>query len=286
MPSYNRAGFIAEALDSVLSQGFPGLEVVVVDDGSTDGTLEVLSRYEDRVRVHRQPNAGQSATVNRAVGLARGEYVALIDNDDAWLPGKLARQVPILDADPGAAILYAALEVMDGEGRTVPDPRPPRRTPSGEVLGDLLDENFMRTPTVIFRRKLFLEAGGYDTSLRYTNDWDMWLRLATGRRVIRDPVVSARYRLHGEQLVKNRRPLAEERVRVLERHLPRIEREVPELAARARRALGARCLKLARLDLREGRREEEAALVARAVALVPSLRLAAWRMRLRERLRR
>jgi glycosyltransferase involved in cell wall biosynthesis len=286
MPSYNRERHVAEALDSALSQGFEGLEVVVVDDGSTDGTRAVLERYGDRVRTEFRANAGQSAAVNRAVELARGEYVALIDNDDAWLPGKLARQIPLLDADPGAAILYAALEMMDGEGRTIPDPRPPRRTPSGEVLGDLCDENFLRTPTVIFRRALFIEAGGYDAALRYTNDWDMWLRLATGRRVLRDPTVSARYRLHGTQLVKNRLPLAEERVRVLERHLLRIERDAPAVAGRARRALARRCLKLARLRLRAGNPDEARRLAARALGLAPGLRPAWWRIRLGESLRR
>ncbi len=282
MPSYNREGTLAEALDSALGQGFPGLEVVVVDDGSTDGSRAVLESYGDRIRAEFRANAGQSAAVNRAVELARGEYVALIDNDDAWLPGKLARQIPMLDADPGAAVLYAAFEVMDGEGRAIPDPRPSRRTPSGDVLGDLCDENFLRTPTVIFRRDLFLAAGGYDAALRYTNDWDMWLRLATGRRFLRDPVVSARYRLHPGQLVKGRVPLAEERVKVLERHLPRIEREAPAAAPRARRALADRCLKLARLRLREERREEAQALADRALGLAPGLRLRWWRMRLTE----
>ena len=282
MPSYNREGTLAEALDSALGQGFPGLEVVVVDDGSTDGSRAVLESYGDRIRAEFRANAGQSAAVNRAVELARGEYVALIDNDDAWLPGKLARQIPMLDADPGAAVLYAAFEVMDGEGRAIPDPRPSRRTPSGDVLGDLCDENFLRTPTVIFRRDLFLAAGGYDAALRYTNDWDMWLRLATGRRFLRDPVGAARYRRHPGQLVKGRVPLAEERVKVLERHLPRIEREAPAAAPRARRALADRCLKLARLRLREERREEAQALADRALGLAPGLRLRWWRMRLTE----
>jgi glycosyltransferase involved in cell wall biosynthesis len=285
VPAWNRADFVREALDSALSQDFAPFEVVVVDDGSTDGTGEILRGYGDRIRLHRQENAGQSAAVNRGVETARGDLVALLDTDDAWLPGKLRRQVPLLDADPGAAILYAALEFMDGEGRTIPDPRPPRRTPSGEVLGDLLAGNFLRTPTVIFRRDLFLAAGGYDPALACVNDWDMWLRLATGRRVIRDPVPSARYRLHGDQAVRLRRRLAEERVLVLERHLPRIGREAPEHAARARRELARRCLRLARLDLREGREEEAGRLVDRALALAPGLRLEAWRMRLAERLR-
>jgi glycosyltransferase involved in cell wall biosynthesis len=285
VPAYNRADYLGEALDSALAQDYAAFEVVVVDDGSTDGTPAVLARYGDRIRVHRQANAGQSAAINRGVEMARGDLIALLDSDDAWLPGKLARQVPLLDAAPDAGLLYAALEFMDGAGRTITDPRPPRATPSGQVLAELLEGNFIRTPTAIFRRALFLEAGGYDTALRCANDWDLWLRLATGRPVLRDPVPSARYRLHGDQAVRLRRRLAEERVTVLERHLPRIERDAPALAARARRCLADRLMKLARLDLREGRREDAEPRIARAIALVPALRLTAWRMRIEGRLR-
>jgi len=284
VPAYNRADYLAEALDSALAQAFDGLEVVVVDDGSTDATPEVLRRYGERIRVHRQENAGQSAAVNRGVDLARGEFVAFLDSDDAWLPGKLARAVPLLEAEPAAALLYAAVEMMDAAGRAVADPRPPRRTPSGAVLGHLLEENFVRTPTAVFRREAFLAAGGYDPALRCVNDWDMWLRLATGRPVLRDPAPAARYRLHGDQAVRLRRRLAEERVTVLERHLPRIERDSPPHGPKARRCLAERCLRLARLDLREARRAEAERLIARAIALAPSLRLAAWRIRLAARL--
>lgn len=278
-PVYNRADYLPEALDSALSQEFEGLEVVVVDDGSTDGTPEVLRRYGDRIRVHRQENAGQSAAVNTGVGLARGEFVAFLDSDDAWLPGKLARQAPMLDAEPRAALLYAAVEFMDGDSRPIPDPRPPRRTPSGDVLGEILGGNFIRTPTALFRREAFLAAGGYDPALKCVNDWDMWLRLATGRPVLRDPVPSARYRLHADQSVNLRRRLAEERVTVLERHLPRFEREAPAVAPAARRQLASRLLKLAKLDLREGGLEAADRRIARAVELAPGLRLHAWWLR-------
>lgn len=279
MPVHNRADYVAEALDSALAQDFDGLEVVVVDDGSTDATPDVLRRYGDRIRVHRQENAGQSAAVNTGVGLARGEFVALLDSDDAWLPGKLARQVPMLDANPRAALLYAAVEMMDADSRTIADPRPPLRTPQGDVLDELLGGNFIRTPTAVFRRDAFLAAGGYDPALRCANDWDMWLRLATGRPVLRDPATSARYRLHADQAVKLRRRLAEERVTVLERHLPRFERDAPSVAPKARRQLASRLLKLAKLDLHDGRTDAADLHIDRAVALAPSLRLHAWWLR-------
>jgi glycosyltransferase involved in cell wall biosynthesis len=278
-PVYNRAAYLAEALDSALAQAWDGLEVVVVDDGSTDATPDVLARYGDRIRTHRQPNAGQSAAWNRCLEMARGEYVAFLDSDDAWLPGKLARQVPLLDADRGAALLYAGVVYVDGKGAPLPNARGAKRTPSGEVLRDLLADNFMRTPTVIARREALLAAGGFRPELSHGNDWDMWLRIATRARVILDPVPSARYRLHGEQMVADRRKLAEARVRILEDHLPRIEREAPAHAGAARQVLGARLLKVAKLDLREGKREDAERRIARALEVAPGLRLRAWWLR-------
>jgi glycosyltransferase involved in cell wall biosynthesis len=218
--------------------------------------------------------------------MARGEFVALLDSDDAWLPGKLPRQVEMLETDPGAGMLYAATEYMDGESRAMAPPRPKRRAPSGEILGELLRENFIRTPTVLFRRELFLRAGGYDPALNYGNDWDMWIWIATGHRVLYDPVPSARYRLHADQAVRFRRRMAEGRITVLERHLPRIESKAPRYARQARRALGSRYLKLAKLHLRAGRDEEAADLIGKSVRLVPSLRLEAFRLRISEGLKR
>ncbi len=286
VPAYNRARWLGEALDSALAQDFDGLEVVVVDDGSTDDTPAVCARYGARVRYVRQENAGQSAAVNRGVDLARAEYVAFLDSDDAWLPGKLRRQVPMLDGDRGAAVLYAGVEYVDGDGRPVPGARRAHGTPSGEVLRPLLRENFLRTPTVLFRRAAFLAAGGYDRGLSCVNDWDMWLRLAARHRFLFDPVPSARYRLHGEQAVRDRRRMAEERVRVLEVRLPFLCATAPRHSRAVRRALGSRCLRLARLDLREGRGAEAERLIARAMEVAPSLRLEALRIRLAEALAR
>ena len=285
-PTYNRARYLPQALDSALAQGFDGLEVVVVDDGSTDGTPGVCAGYGDRIRCRRRENAGQSAAWNLCLEMARGEYVAFLDSDDAWLPGKLARQVPLLDADPGAALLYAEVRYVDGDGREIPGARRPRRTPSGRVLGDLLADNFLRTPTVIARRSALLEAGGFRPGLVHGNDWDMWLRVATRHRVLFDPTPSALYRLHGEQMVADRHLLAAARVRILEDHLERIATEAPGHAGEARRALAVRCLKLARLELRGGGKERAEALMERAVSLAPAARLEAWRIRISERFRR
>ncbi|MCK6480548.1 MAG: glycosyltransferase [Planctomycetes bacterium] len=278
-PAYNRARYLPACIESVLAQGFPGLEHVIVDDGSTDGTPEVVGPYLDRVRYERRENRGQSAAWNRCLELARGEYVAFLDSDDAWLPGKLARQIPMLDADPGAGMLYAAVRYIDADGNPSPV-RPSRRpTPSGDILPELLLHNVMDTGGVIVRRRLLLEAGGFDPSIREGNDWDMWLRVALRHRVLFDPVPSALMRRHDDQMIADQGRMAEGLLRVMEGNLRRLEAGAPDRAPAARRAMARQYLRRARRLWGEGRAEEAEAKAARAVALDPSARLAALRAR-------
>ncbi len=227
-PAWNRARYLPQAIESVLGQGFEGVEHVVVDDGSTDGTPAAVRPYLDRVRYERQENRGQSAAWNRCLELARGEYVAFLDSDDAWLPGKLRRQVPMLDADPGAGMLYAAVRYIDAEGNpsTV---RPSRRsTPAGSILPTLLLHNVMDTGSVIVRRSLLLEAGGFDASTREGNDWQMWLRIAARHRVLYDPEPSALMRRHDDQMIADRDRMSEGLLRVMEKNLSWLEGHAPE----------------------------------------------------------
>ena len=173
--TYDRARWLRGAIESVLGQGFPGLEAIVVDDGSTDDTPAVAASFGDRIRYHRQENRGRAAAWNAGVALARGEYLAWLDSDDLWLPGRLARQVPMLDARPEAGLLYSAVDYIDEEGRPA-DIRPSGRpTPSGRIMGELLRHNLMQTNAVLARRRLVVEAGPLDDDLTVGEDWDAWL---------------------------------------------------------------------------------------------------------------
>jgi glycosyltransferase involved in cell wall biosynthesis len=285
-PTWNRARYLPECIESVLAQEFPGLEHVIVDDGSTDDTPAVLRRYGDRVRSVRQENAGQSAAWNRCLELARGEFVAFLDSDDAWLPGKLARQIPMLDRDPGAGLLYAAVEYMDEDGKPSPVRGSRRGTPSGWILPRLLETNVMNTGTVVVRRELLRKAGPFDGAYVSVNDWDMWLRVCATTRVIYDPVVSCRMRRHAGQIIADREKMDAARVRLLEDNLRRIERTAPEHAAAARRGLARLYLRRVRRALRDGRRAEAETEIARALELDPGARLRAAFLRLGDGLRR
>lgn len=121
IPTYNRAKLVCEAVDSVLAQRCDDVEILVVDDGSTDGTDAALRCYGDRIRYFSQRNQGVSATRNRGLAEARGEYVALLDNDDLWLPSKLAMQTRILDLLPDAGFLFTDFFILKPDGTRIPE---------------------------------------------------------------------------------------------------------------------------------------------------------------------
>jgi glycosyltransferase involved in cell wall biosynthesis len=180
VPTYNRAGLLPRALDSALAQTFGDLEVLVVDDGSTDATAALVNGYaarDGRVRYLRQPeNAGVSAARNRGLREARGALVAFLDSDDEWLPYKLARQVDLFRRSPEAVgLVYGGVEnVGPGGERTVHTPRH-----GGDLYRALLERNVIHgTSGVVLRRSAAARAGPFDEGIPAIEDWEYWIRVA------------------------------------------------------------------------------------------------------------
>jgi glycosyltransferase involved in cell wall biosynthesis len=179
IPAYNAAAFAGRAIDSVLGQTMHDVEVIVVDDGSSDDTRNVLASYGNRLRVFSQVNAGPAAARNRGLREASGEYVAFLDADDWWLPAKLERQVALMRIRTDVGFCSTATRVVTQTGE-----------PAGEWLCcptdvPLPDLLFLRsaaisgsTSGVLARRQLVLDAGGFDEALRGFEDPDLWIRLA------------------------------------------------------------------------------------------------------------
>src|SRR5580704_18773205 len=121
--------YLSEAVHSGLAQGYPSLEVQIVDDGSTDDTPQVLAQWRDdpRVRVHRQANAGQTRAKNQGIALSRGAFIAFLDADDVWLPGKLEQQMALFAAHPEVGVVYSDYDCMDGDGKPLPKGPTPMR---------------------------------------------------------------------------------------------------------------------------------------------------------------
>ena len=179
MPAYNVAWCIGRAIDSVLAHDFRGYELIVVNDGSTDGTLAVLDRYGASVTLIDQNNRGMSAARNRGIRQARGTYIAFLDADDWWLPEKLSRQVELMTRRPDLGFCSTAARVEDGDGRLLnlwrcPDGR-------SEILETLFAQNAAIAggcSAVIVRKELLERVGLFDESLRGFEDPDLWMRLA------------------------------------------------------------------------------------------------------------
>lgn len=176
IPTYNRAWTLRAAMDSVLAQEYPSFELLVIDDGSTDETPELLREYGSRIRIFRQPNRGVSAARNRGIAAARGSLIAFLDSDDRWLPGKLAAQAAFFAANPDALICQTE-ELWVRNGVRV-NPRRRHQKRSGIIFEPSLALCLVSPSAVMVRRRLFDEFGLFDESLPACEDYDLWLRVS------------------------------------------------------------------------------------------------------------
>ena len=201
IPTYNHADMLGAAIESALAQTYPDFEIVVVDDGSTDSTPDVLAAQRDRrVRSVRQPNAGEAAARNRGLYEARGDYVVWLDSDDLLLPGTLALYARQIEGGPPSDVLYGHLIMIDKEGKRTSQVRyedlaavPP--------LPNLFLRNRLPNPGTAVRRGLFNSIGLYDTTLESSPDYDVWIRAAAAGarfRCVNEPV--CQYRWYGGNL--------------------------------------------------------------------------------------
>ena len=243
MAAYNAVRFINDAVGSVLAQDFPALELIVVDDGSGDGTgdrLVALAARDVRMRVVRQDNAGMAAARNAALALARAPLIAVADADDIQLPGRIGRLWSRFQQAPGVDICGGGVEPWD----EVSGPAGAHCMPETDerIRAGMLFESQFFDPTVMYRREVVLAArpAGYDPSFRMAVDYDLWSRVMDGSRLANLPEVLTRYRRHGGQATVTEARTGrsrEERRRVWRRLLSRawgLEPGEEELAAHER----------------------------------------------------
>lgn len=195
IPTYNQASYLPEAIDSVLAQTYAPIELIVVDDGSTDDTPAVISRYGPRITAIRQANRGAANALNVGLKSASGELICWLSSDDAFLPDKVTRQVAALADHPAAGLCCTGWETIDAEGRTL------RQYPTLDwIHPDPVVAIFWRNPingtTAMIPRAVFDEVGYFNEKLPADVDGDMWLRIADQREIITVPEILARYRIH------------------------------------------------------------------------------------------
>lgn len=274
VPAYNVADYILPAVRSALGQGYRDLEVVVVDDGSTDGTGELLrgAVRDPRLVVVRQRNAGLAAARNTALRHARGRYVGLLDGDDLWRPGKAERQVAVLEARPEVTLTYSDSEYLTADGRPTGRLLQSRGSSPG-WMSFLVRNHVGNGSTPILRRADLLAVGGFDERLRTAmEDYEAWPRLlrASGRQAWRIPEPLTGYRVRDNSLSMDFAPF----LRQAEMARDLLAEKLPD-APPALLALGlAQTYRIAaRKAAALGRRPEALRYLRAAVRIAPSLPL-------------
>lgn len=192
-PTRNQARFLPETIESVLAQDYPSLEYIVLDDGSTDDTRDVLARYDCRLQWSSHANIGQAATLNKGWAIGRGEFVGYLSSDDRLAPGAIRLLVDALQQHPDAVVAYADFELVDVTGDYL------RRVQTEDFDLRRLTVDLVCQPGVgvLFRRSVIAQTGGWNTALRQIPDFEFWLRAARFGRFVRVPEVLGQYRIHG-----------------------------------------------------------------------------------------
>jgi glycosyltransferase involved in cell wall biosynthesis len=274
--AYHHERWVRRTLDSLLEDGYPNLELVVIDDGSTDGTARVIGDWLDangqrfaRIDFHSRPNRGVTATANELLGRARGLYVVPLASDDYLLPGGIAWRLACFDASPGLEAVFGDCVVVDAGGDLLFDSaiaglyRADKRRLTHHLTSELITNFVLPGPVVMYRREVFIGMGGYDEAL-LVEDWDFYLRFAArGTLAFTDRTVAG-YRLHGSNSKVNptyRRRWLSDIQRVVARRRPaftgrsRLLLDAQGLAARVDQMGSTRiCMRLGSLAARVIRR--------------------------------
>ncbi|MBW4513096.1 MAG: glycosyltransferase [Scytonematopsis contorta HA4267-MV1] len=203
IPAYNSENTIAKTITSVLKQTFDDWELIVINDGSSDSTLEIISSFQDeRIKVFSYPNAGGNISRNRGLDLAIGEFVSFLDADDLWTPDKLELQLQLLQENPQVAVAYSWTNYIDENDKFILSGR--HSTFNGDVYEKLIIANFLENGSnPLIRKTAILELGGFDKDLPASQDWDMYLRLAAKHHFMAVPKAQILYRVSGNSLSTN-----------------------------------------------------------------------------------
>jgi glycosyltransferase involved in cell wall biosynthesis len=202
VPTFNRSGQIKDALDSIYAQDYRPIEILIMDDGSTDDTKTVVEawteQYQDEdfsIRYIKQSNQGGNPARNNGIQNAKGEFIAFLDSDDAWLPNKISQQIPYFE-DPEVGGVYCGVQHMNFENGEILEPSN-RQYPNGWLLNQILIRDVtVQTSAYMVRKSAFDKVGLFDNALLARQDWDMWIRLASEYKIDACPKVLVNFREH------------------------------------------------------------------------------------------
>lgn len=220
IPTFNRSSLIIRAINSVLCQSYRKFEIIVIDDGSTDGTEEILLPLidEEKIRYFKQQNSGVSTARNYGVERARGEWVAFLDSDDEWLPNKLQEQINFLKNNSHVNIVYGQ-EIWIRNGIRVNQARNHQKS-GGAIFGKCVEQCLIAPSSVVIRKNIFNEIGGFDQSFVVCEDYDLWLKFSSLFEIgyLEKPMI-IKYGGHADQLSSKYVAMDLWRIRALSRIL-------------------------------------------------------------------
>jgi len=238
--TYNRDRYLPDAIESVLDQTYRDLELIVVDDGSTDGTADAIAPYEDQIRYVRLEHQGKARARNTAVSLAEGELIAFCDSDDCWMPDRLERQLPVVDERPEVGMFHGHIDLVDDDSRPLPEQTDAHRVllarahRHGATYAGYADNCRCFSSTIVVRRDVFDAVGLYDDEL-LIEDYDFYLRLVRDFPVeFLDGAPLARYRVHDGQTPDTQLGMGQ--IQTARKHLALLacEPEAPNVRAASR----------------------------------------------------
>ena len=202
IPCYNAAAFLREAIDSALGQTRPADEIIVVDDASTDGSVEVAQSYGDRIALLRSPNAkgtGHGATANRGIMASRGDYIAFLHADDIWKPQHLEKVAGLLDQWPEAGVAFGRMKRFGTSDDDFPY-NPPDWNPPQDAFSTIMRTTVLMPSCAVVHRRVAAEIGGFDEGRPFlTDDFDFFVRCSLRSKFVTCPEQTVRYRVHGAQ---------------------------------------------------------------------------------------
>lgn len=203
VPTYNRADLIRDSIDSVLNQTFQDFEIVVIDDGSTDNTKNIVEEYSDsRIKYFYQKNAGLNAARNSGIRESCGKYIAYIDSDDIWEPTKLEKQVRVLEKFPDVGLVYCGSSLIDENGS--PAGKRPLISHRGYVFEKIIKYNFLYNGSIVlFRRDCLEKVGLFDEQTVRMTDWEFYLRFAIYYKFYGIPEYLIKYRVHNKTMTND-----------------------------------------------------------------------------------
>jgi glycosyltransferase involved in cell wall biosynthesis len=263
IPSFNHARYLKSAIESALDQDYPHIELIVIDDGSTDESAAVLEKFRGRCHVEIQDNRGQAATMNRGWRMSRGAILAYLSADDLLYPRAASAAVQALEAQPDTVVTYCDFDLIDPSSAVVRRVRVPEFDYQAMVTEMICPPG----PGAFFRRAAFDQAGDWDGRYRQFGDYEFWLRLARYGGFVRLPETLAAFRVHPQSQSFTPSPgfRPEEPVELMQAFLA----TAPVASSARAKALSTAHLLSARLNLRAGRYREGAAAARRAFALYP-----------------